>query len=91
MGIKGGSDDARGGRRQQVTVDQSRKTQRPSETVPTMQKILRAQEREARDRIVEGGGEAKKRKKPKRSYRLDVENGRDSDGRRKVNKKVVVQ
>ena len=43
----------------------------------------RAQEREARDRIGEGGGEAKKRKKPQEIDRRDVENGGDLGGKRK--------
>ena len=45
----------------------------------------RAQGREARDSIGEGGGgakrRAKRRKKPKKSYRRDVENGGFLDGR----------
>ena len=43
----------------------------------------RAQEQEAKDRIGEGGGEAKKSKKPQKSYRRDVENGGDLGGKRK--------
>ena len=42
----------------------------------------RAQGREARDRIGEGGGEAKKRKKPHKSCRRDVGNGGDMGGNR---------
>ena len=37
----------------------------------------------ARDRIGEGGEEAKKRKKPQEIYRRDVENGGDLGGKRK--------
>ena len=55
-----------------------------------MQRI-RAQGREARGKIEEGGGEAKKRKKPQESYRRDVRNGGNLCGRRKnVDKKVLV-
>ena len=42
-----------------------------------------AQGREARDMIEDGGGRAKNRKKPQKSYRRDGENGGDSGGRRK--------
>ena len=38
---------------------------------------------EARGRIVEGGGEAKRRRKSQKSYRRDVENGVNLGGRRK--------
>ena len=42
--------------------------------------------------IGEDGRETKKREKSQKSCRRDVENGRDSGGRRKtVNKKVMVQ
>ena len=44
----------------------------------------RAQGREARDRIGEGGGEAKKRKKTQKSDRLDGEDKIDLGGRRKT-------
>ena len=43
--------------------------------------INRAQGWEARDRIGEGGGEAKKSKKPQKSYRSDVENRGHLGGR----------
>ena len=39
----------------------------------------RAQGRETRDGIGKGGGKAKKSKKPKKSYRRDVENEGDLD------------
>ena len=42
----------------------------------------RVQGREARNRIGEGGRGVKKRKKPEKSYRRDVENGGDLGGRR---------
>ena len=63
------------GRRQQVASNRSRKTRRPSETV--------AQGREAGEPIGEGGGEAKKRKKPHKSCRRDVGNGGALGGNRK--------
>ena len=43
---------------------------------------IRAQERETKDIIGEGGGGARKRKKPQTSYRNNVENGGDLGGRR---------
>ena len=43
----------------------------------------RAHGREARDTIGETRGEAKKRKKPQKSYKRDVENGGDLGARRK--------
>ena len=55
----------------------------PQQDRGIMLRRIRAQGRKARDRIEEGGREAKKRKKPQRSYRRDVENGGDSDRRRK--------
>ena len=42
----------------------------------------RAQEREARDRIGEAGGEAKRRKKNHKGYRRDVGNRGDLGGKR---------
>ena len=42
----------------------------------------RAQGREVRDRIGEGGGESKKRKKPHKSCRRNVGNGADLGGNR---------
>ena len=52
----------------------------------------RAQGREARDRVGEGGGEAMKRKKPQNSYRRDVENEGDLSERGKhLDRKVLVQ
>ena len=39
------------------------------------------------DRVGEGGGETKKRKKPHKSYRRDVGNGGDLDGKRKTRRK----
>ena len=54
----------------------------------------RAQGREARDRIGEGGGEAKERKKnSKKGYRKDVGNGGNLGGRRekRIDKHVLVQ
>ena len=65
--------------------------QQPQPQDPTSQRErrimrrVRAQGRQARDRIGEGGGEAKKRKQPMKNYRRDVENGGDSGGRRKKN------
>ena len=40
-------------------------------------------------RRTEGGGEAKKHKKPQKSYRRDVENGGDLGGKRKQRNVVV--
>ena len=52
----------------------------------------RAQGREPSDRIGEGGGGAKKGKKPQNSYRRDVENGGGLGGSTKnVDKRVLVE
>ena len=51
----------------------------------------RAQGREARDRIGEGGREAKKHKKKRKIYIRDVENEVDWSGKKKnVDEKVLV-
>ena len=51
---------------------------------------IRAQGREARDRIGEGGGEAKKCKKSLKSCRRDVGSGRDLDGKREKYRQEIV-
>ena len=73
-GDSGRSEDAR--RRATPTSDQQPQSQDPS-TQRDRRNILRAraQGREARDRIGEDGGEAKKRKKPHKSCRRDVGRG----------------
>ena len=52
----------------------------------------KAQGREARGGIEEGGGGVKKLKKTQKMYRRYVENGGDSGGRREnVDKRVLLQ
>ena len=72
-GNRGGSEGARRGAT-------STRNQQPQSQDPTPQRNrcimrkTRAQRREARDRIGKGGNEAKKREKPQKSYRRNVEN-----------------
>ena len=52
----------------------------------------KTQGRETRDRTEAGGGGAKARKKLKKSYRCDVDNGEDSGRKREnVDKGVLVR
>ena len=90
-GTRGGSEDAR----ERATPTSNRQPQPQDPTSRRDRCIMlkiRAQGREARDRIGEGSGEAKKRRKPQKSCRRDVENGGDLSGNMKnINKKVVAQ
>ena len=88
-GGRRGSEDARGG----VTPTSN---QQPQPQGPTPQRDrramrrTRAQGREARERIGEGGGKDKKCKKLQNSYKRDVKNGGDlGGGRKNVDKKVL--
>ena len=71
--------------------------QQPLPYDPTPQRYRRivrrakAQGPEARDRVEEGGRETKKLKKSQKRYKRGVENGGDSERRRKnVDKKALV-
>ena len=78
-GIRGGSEDTR--RRATPTNNQQAQPQDP--TPQRDRRIMlrtTARGREARNKIREGGREAKKRKKPNKSCRCDVGNGVDLGG-----------
>ena len=82
-GNGGGTEDAR--RWATPTCNQQLQPQdpMPQRAGRIMLKKTRAQERETRERIGEGGGEAKKRKKLHTRCRRDVGNGGDLGGNRK--------
>ena len=69
--------DDRAGLRGHMQLNRYTGRERERERDCHIMRRTRAQEREARDRIGEGGGDAKKGKKPQESYRRDVENGED--------------
>ena len=74
------SEDAREG----ATSTSNHQSQLQDPTPERDRRVMRrtnAQGREARDGVGEGGGGAKKRKKPQKNCRHDVENGKDSGGR----------
>ena len=75
-GNRGGSEVARVG-----TTPTSNQQPQPQDPTPQRDRRImcrtRAQGREAGDVTGEGGGKAKKRKKPQKSYRHDVGNGGD--------------
>ena len=65
--VLGSEDEGGGGRRQRVISNHSRKIRRSQRDHRIMLRTInRAQRREARDRVGEGGGEAKKRNKPQK-------------------------
>ena len=74
-----------------ITSDQQPQPQDP--TPQRDHRIMlrtRAQGREAGDRVGEGGGEAKKRKKPHNSCGRDVGNGGDLGGNRKTRRQESI-
>ena len=88
-GNRGGSDDVRGG--PTLTSNPQPEPQDPApQRHRRIMRRTRAQGRETRDRVGEGGSEAKKRTKSHKRYRRDVGNWGDLGGRRKKRGQKVI-
>ena len=79
----GGSQDAGGGGARPTSNQQPQPQDLMPQRYRRTMRMTRAQGRETRDRIGEGGEDAKKREKFQKAYKRDMEDGGDLDGRAK--------